>query len=421
MFYAVHFIAGESLIRGCGKFCRAGISYIIVFGVNDILGLSLCLSMCGIASAMPEDGGFYVWVKRAMGPAWAFNCGWWMFISVLLDTSVYLVLALAYLEGMIGEFSLLTRWLIAFSIILACTYINIRGLKSLGFFSTVFSILILLPAVVLIILGFANWQHAPFTPFMAPEVLSSGGMALALSIGIWCFAGYEYIFTMAEEFEQPEKVLPKGLLIVLPLVTLTYILPMIAGLAGVGQWEEWSAEGGLSFVQMGAQLGGPVLGVILLFSIVISNVALYNTYVGSNGRVPFAMARDNLFPQFFTKTHPKYGTPYIAIIISAAVTAVLCLGSFETLIVADVFMFVSVLIFVFISGLILRIKEPELHRPYKVPVGTKGFAAIVVLLVAIALWTMFSSGIEYVIGGTIGLSTGPILYLILRITTRKRI
>lgn len=401
----------ESMVSSAGP----GLCVLILVGLIIFWAYPYSFICAELGSAIPEEGGFYTWIKRAMGPFWGFIGGWWMFLSILLDTSVYLVLAVGYIDGVAGPLSPLEKWLISFAIILFCTAINIKGIDAFGFSSSVFSLICFLPAVALIIIGVINWHYSPFTPFMAPNVWGSdGGIAVAMSIGVWFFSGYESIFTMSEELEQPEKLIPKGLLIVVPIICVSYILPIITGLAGVGQWDQWSADQGLSFVQIGTQLGGKVFGGILLFSAIISNVALYNSYLGSNARIPFAMSLDNLFPKFFTKLHPKYGTPYITILLGAAVASLLCLNSFTTVLEADVFLFLATLIFVFISGLIIRIKEPDMPRPFKIPVGTKGFAVLVVILISIALYTMFSSGLEYAEIGFIGLSTGPVLYFIMK-------
>ena len=104
-------------------------------------------------------------------------------------------------------------------------------------------------------------------------------------------------------------------MIALPLIVLSYVLPTLAGLAGWGHWADWATTGGTSFVEVIKHLGGGVLGYWMLGAAVISNMALYQDYQASGSRPAYAMAEDQLLPKMLTRAHPKYGTPWISILL----------------------------------------------------------------------------------------------------------
>lgn len=409
------FIAGgaygiEDMIGEAGP----GMTILLLILLPIFWGGPYGLICAELGSIYPEEGGFYVWVREAMGEFWGFQCGWWYTIMSYVDTAVYLVLSVAYVEAFI-ELSPAAHYALIIGIAVLFTYINIKGIEAVGTSTVVLAIITLIPFLILTIMGFAKWRFNPISPFVAPGGSVLGSFGLALVIGTWMYSGYESMSTLAGEIEDADRLIPKGLLLVMPFVAISYILPTIAGLAAAGQWTDWAAEEGLSFVEIGGMVGGTPLLVIFVIGAVVANLAMYNDYVASSSRAPYVMAEDNLFPKIMNKIHPKYGTPYIAIYSMTIITALLTmLGSFETLIVIDVFLYMFCLILIFISAIILRVKKPELHRPYKVPLGTKGFIVMTIFPIAVAVIALFTNGIEYIIGGTIGAISGPIAYYFIK-------
>jgi amino acid transporter len=279
---------------------------------------------------------------------------------------------------------------------------------------TVFSLIVLVPLVPLIIFGIINWQGNPFVPFIPEGQTVFGSLGLGFAIALWLYSGYESMSTMAGEMKNPQKLIPRGILLAMPFIIAVYFIPTLIGLGSVGQWESWASSEGISFVEIGQQLGGPVLGIVILIAAITANLALFNTYLATGTRAPFVMAEDNLFPKLVGKLHPKFKTPYISILIMAGLQAILVTGSFEQLVLIDVFLLMFSYILIFIAAIALRIKEPGLERPFRVPVNTAGLIAISIPPIICAIITLFTNGIEYVIGGTIGAITGPIAFLIFK-------
>ncbi len=135
-----------------------------------------------LGSAIPEEGGFYKWVQRGLGEFWGFQAGWWQSLSVIVDTAVYVVLAVGYINNWLG-LPPFGRWLLCFVLICIFAYINIRGIEAVGLSSTLFSLIILAPLVPLIILGFVHWQFNPFVPLMPQGQSLFDSLGLGLAIG----------------------------------------------------------------------------------------------------------------------------------------------------------------------------------------------------------------------------------------------
>jgi amino acid transporter len=134
--------------------------------------------------AIPEGGGYYVWVKRALGEYWGFQCGRWSWLTTFVDSALYIALVTDYLQSWL-DLDPTAAWLLGVAVIVVLAYLNIRGLNVIAVSSVVMTIIILAPFVVLTILGFANWHGVPWQPFAYPgqSVLTSIGYALAL--GMW--------------------------------------------------------------------------------------------------------------------------------------------------------------------------------------------------------------------------------------------
>jgi amino acid transporter len=192
------------------------------------------------------------------------------------------------------------------------------------------------------------------------------------------------------------------------------VIPTLVGLCVVGQWDKWAVSDGISFVQVGKIIGGSVLGVAMLAAAISSNFALYSDFLATGTRIPFIMAEDHLFPKFYSKLHPKYGTPYISIIIMAVINAILCTGSFSNLIVFDVFLIMFYTIMIMIAFVVLRVREPNLERPFRVKGGTFAAGALITPAIIIAIIALCTNDKAHVIGGLLGLASGPIAYIIFK-------
>jgi amino acid transporter len=401
----------EDMVSGSGP----GFALLLLLILPFVWGLPQALVCSELGSALPQDGGLYRWSRRANGEFMGFQTGWWWVLSIFVDSAVYIALTSDYLQNWFG-FNDWVRWGIAVALIAIFAYINIRGIQLAASVLVVLQIVVFIPFALLAVIGIANWHHNPFSTILLPGNSLLGGVGVALSVGIWMYSGFESLSTMAGEIEKPQKVIPKALMITLPIVICFYVLSTLGGLADVGQFSKWGTEGALDFMGVGREVGGQVLRYLFLASMLAGNFALFLAFLAAGARPSYTLSKDKLLPKFLSKTHPRFGTPYAAILLMAAVDCVLVRSGFSTLIVIDVFLLMLAHITIYISAIRLRFNEPDLERPFKVGLKTPAFIAMCAVPISVAVFAMspWGNGWDYFIWGTVAALTGPPAYFIFK-------
>lgn len=399
----------EEMIPASGP----GLTIVMLILLPFFWSIPLGLVASELGSAIPQEGGYYKWVQQALGEFWGFQAGWWRTISIYVDSTAYIVLAVSYFSSLVS----LNGWQAyaakAF-IVLVLTYLNIRGIRDVGLVTSVLSVIVMLAFAMITVVGFAHWTYDPMIPFIPPGQSLLQSISEGIIIGMWMYSGYESMSTMAGELENPQ-VIPKATLLSVPAIIAVYIFPTVAGLASIGRWQEWNVDGqGISYGDVASLTGSYALMVVFIFAAVASNVSMYNSYLASGSRGFFAIADDNLAPKFFKKIGKKHGTPYVAILSMAGFNLFCAMFSFEQLVVIDVFLLMFSYIMIYIAAVVFRIKRPDMERPFKVPLGTKGFIAMCVPPVLIAFYALFTSAPSEMIGGVLGALSGPVAYFIFK-------
>jgi amino acid transporter len=426
----------EDMVSSSGP----GLTLLMLLALPVFWAMPMALVCSELGSALPEEGGYYAWTRRALGEFWGFQCGWWSWTCQWVDSAVYIALVQGYVATWWPQLNGWELWLIGAVLIAVFAYTNIRGLNIIALSSVVFAIVIAAPFLVEIVLGFAKWHGSPLQPFVPHGQSIGSSLNLGLAVGVWMYSGYDSMSTIAGEVNNPRKLIPRGLMIAMPIVVALYVLPTLAGLAGVGRWSEWATTGGISFVEITKALGGPVLGYVMLGVAVISNLALYQDYLTSGSRPAYAMAEDRLLPKALTRAHPRFGTPWISILFLAGLNLVLIIGTFANLVVIDVFLNMLYYLLIFVAAIRLRQKEPGLDRPFRIWGGTATLVAICVPAIFIALLTLYTNATDtsttifghasfsifgwtfgwYGIGGVIAMLAGPVAYLYFKHTLGGR-
>jgi len=394
----------EDMIPAAGP----GLALVMLIVLPFLWSTPMALVATELGSAIPEEGGFYKWVQHGLGEFWGFQAGWWRTISIYVDNTIYVVLAGAYLASVI-DMTPAQQYLFKASMIVFFTWINLRGIRDVGFVSSAISLLVMVAFALVAVVGFANWQHNPFQPFTAPEQSLAQNIGAALAIGIWMYSGYESMSTMAGELEDPQ-VIPKATLISVPLIMAVYILPTMGGLASIGSWQQWGAEGGLSYSDVIAAYL-PALETAFVLVAVLANFSVFNAYIASGSRGFFAMADDNLAPGALVKCSRDRGVPYIVVLSLGVFALIAAVFPFEVIVVIDVMLFMSAYVLIFIAACVLRVREHGMHRPFRIPFGNRGFIAMCVPPVLIAILALFTSGADYFLGGVLALVSGPVAYV----------
>jgi len=198
---------------------------------------------------------------------------------------------------------------------------------------------------------------------------------------------------------------------VVPLSVAVYFLPTLASLAALGNWHDWHT----GYFPHAAQLiGGPWLGSWMTIAAMVTNLSLLNATVLTSTRMPFAMAEDGYLPSVLTRTHPRFGTPWISIIVSGLIYGLLAVHSLTQLITVYNWLRVATTVLTVLAAWQLRRKMPDLPRSFVVPGGWAGLLCAVVAVIVMSAVALLGSDRYGLRWGPVALAAGPLVYLGLR-------
>jgi amino acid transporter len=384
-----------------------GLTLIYLLLVPFFWCIPVSLVSAELTGAMPVEGGFYRWTRAAYGDFWGFLAGWWNWSASFLLGGVYAVLFTDYIRFWFPQIIGWKHYLVSLALIAIIAYLNVRGIQLVGKLATALELFILLPVAGLIVLGFAKWQHNPFLPLMPPHKPLFQVFGVGLALVLWGYSGYEQLSTVAEEVENPQRTYPRALALVVPLSMATYILPTVASLGALGNWQDWHT----GYLSEAARLvGGPQLGFLMTVAAMVTNVALLNSTVLTTTRMPAAMAEDGYLPAKLTSLHPRYGTPWIAIIVSAIIYALLAFQTLAGLITIYVWLRSATTLLTVLSAWGMRRKHPALPRSFVVPGGSIGLLYVVIAPATMSLLALFGSNTFALRWGPVALMLGPVAY-----------
>ncbi len=203
----------------------AGMMVLMLVALPVLWALPMALVCSELGSALPEEGGYYAWVRRAMGEFWGFQCGWWAWTCQFVDSAVYIALILGYVGGWWPQLNGWELWLIGAALIGVFAWINIRGLDLVALSSIIFTVIIVAPFIVMTVLGFAHWHGTPLQPFLPSGETWWSSIGLGLAVGVWMYSGFDSMSTIAGEIERPRFVIPRALMISVPIIIASYLLP----------------------------------------------------------------------------------------------------------------------------------------------------------------------------------------------------
>ena len=365
-----------------------GHALLLLLLIPIVWSLPTALMVGELASALPQEGGYYCWVRRALGPFWGFQEAWLSLAASVFDMAIYPVIFVLYLSRVAPALTSGPRsalWELA--IVLACAAWNLRGAKSVGEGSIGFFAVLLAPFAVMVGIGFWKglFAHAAglftlgdhlrrsLTLLRAPVAAPS--LAGAVSIALWNYMGWDNASTIAQEVESPQRNYPRAMLLSAALVALTYIVPLAAvAVSGIpadqfttGAWTDAARS------IAGPGLFGAILALAVVLGGMLNGAGMFNALMLSYARVPYALAQDGLLPRFLARTTParpnRAPVPWASVLVCAVAWA-LALGlSFERLISIDLVLYGASLLLEFVALVVLRLREPALPRPFRIPGG----------------------------------------------------
>jgi amino acid transporter len=373
-----------------------------------------------LATSIPEEGGFYIWVRRGMGRFMGYQETWLTMAGSVFEMALYPNLFVAY----VGRFApgLVAGWrglAIGFAMIALCAAWNIFGARAVGDGSVLLNVVLLAPFAVLVIFAMSHGHSyaASAVPLRHADFL--GGILIAM----WNYMGWDNLSTIAGEVEAPQRTYTRAMLGAVILVVAGYLLP-VAAVAQFGlDPNSWTTGG---WVDVGRIVGGQGLALAIAMAGVLGALGSFGALMMSFTRLPVVMAEDGYLPKVFARRHPRTGAPWVAVIACALFWALCYPLGFERSLILDVLLTGLSILLEFWALVALRIREPNLKRPYRVPGGTIGailiglppLALIVTALVRNSRESVGSTN-ELVIGATV-VAAGVAMYFLTRAFQRKR-
>ncbi len=225
---------------------------LMLIAIPVVWSLPTSLMVGELASALPEEGGYYCWVRRALGGFWGFQEAWLSMAASVFDMAIYPVIFVLYLGRIEPAWTAGSRGTLwALLVVVLCAAWNLRGAKAVGEGAVGLFCLLLSPFVVLTVVGL--WKglagaHHGFSMLKTPVV--GDDMAGAVTVTLWSYMGWDNASTVAQEVAEPQRNYPRAMLMAVAMVALTYVLPLAAvGLAGIpadrfstGAWTDAARE-----------------------------------------------------------------------------------------------------------------------------------------------------------------------------------
>ena len=398
----------EDIVHGAGY----GRAILILLLTPILWSLPTAFMIGELSSALPEEGGYYAWVRRAMGNFWGFQEAWLSLVASVFDMAIYPTLFILYLQRLFPWFAEGHRGLmVGLAVVALCALLNVAGVKVVS--NTSLWLFFALSAPFIAIVCIAPFKFGALAQAVTKPTNSSIDILTGVLICMWNYMGWDNASTIAAEVERPQRTYPRAMLAAVLIVAVSYILPVAAmwmtGLAP-SAWDTgfWADVAGM--------IGGPLLRVALALGGLISGFGMFNALVMSYSRLPLAMAQDGMLPKIFGKRHSRSRAPWVAIVVLAVLWAPCLLLGFERLVTIDILLYGASLGLEFAALICLRVREPELPRPFRVPGGLFGAIAIGITPMLMLGFSIFRSEHETVAGmssfafGMILMAAGVVAY-----------
>jgi len=332
-------IVGVVGLRWIARSARAGAPAVTLWVLACVaFFVPLAFTVAELSSRYPEEGGLYAWTRRAFGPRHGFLCAWCLWLNNLFYFPSLLLFAAANAFVVFGDRG---AWLInsrgasvAFVLVVLwiCVWVNVVGLDLGRWLQNVGSAGVWLPAGLLIAMGAIGLARFGSATSFAPHALLPRGDVWS-TVSLWsamCFAfsGFEITAFVSREIKDPRRTIPRGVVIAGLATTAIYLAGAVAVLVVVPA-SALSERSGIpdAIALVAGRLGLPGFGALTGALIALGSIAGTSSWFAAAGRVPFAASEDALVPAWFGRLHPRYQTPYVALLVQGVVASLLFLAS----------------------------------------------------------------------------------------------
>src|SRR5215203_2656528 len=394
----------------------AGSSVILAFILNAIITLFTAMGYAELGSAMPEAGGGYLWVREGLRRPNAFISGWMAWLAHIIAGSLYAVGFGSFLASLLQMTNILPieslfgiiplDKLTAVAVVVVFTFINVKGASETGKVGTVITLVQLLTIISIIIAGLwvmsshpnNNWQ-SNFSDFLP---MGFSGLVAAMGLTFIAFEGYEIIVQTGEEVKNPKRNIPKAIFISLALVVIMYCIIAFVSIGAIfpdmPSWQFIGLHGELGIMKA-AESFMPYGAFIVLAGGLVSTLAALNATTFSSARVAFAMGRHYNLPHKLSAIHPKFKTPYVAVLLSSIIMAVMAYAlPLEDIAHASAVIFL--LLFTQVNLAVISIRRmygDKLDYGYKTPFFPYVSIIGIVLMVSLAVYLLVTAPFSWAI------------------------
>ena len=326
-------------------------------------------------SMMPVAGGYYQWVKRAMGLRFAWYEGWWTWLYTFVDLAIYPVLFVEYLCFFFPQ-AQAYKIPVCLVIIWSSAFLNIRGIQVVGKYSVFLGAIVLTPFFILFFYFLSHSSGSLSIPAPSLQGIKLPALGLGLYTVMWNFLGWDNVTTYADEVANPIRTYLISAATAFLLIFAVYFITILISIHSGIDHTVLSEQG---FPALGKMIGGQWLGALIAAGGMASGLGLYSAVLLSVSRVPKVMADDELLPKKLHNLHPKFKTPYISIIACSLVVSLMIILTFADLLIIDVILYGAALFLEFITLIIFRKRFPDEHRPFKIPLNIAGLCIMIAI------------------------------------------
>ena len=383
---------------------------LIAFVACALVVALIILCFAEVSSRFNETGGPYLYAREAYQPAVAFEVGWLIWLVRVTAFAANCNLMINYLSFFwSGATTTLWRATVIVLVVTALAIINLLGIRQAAIISNVFTIGKLVPIILFIAAGLFFLNRQAFEPGPTP---STGNFSTSVLLLVYAFTGFEMATIPAGEVRDPQRSLPRALLIAILVVATLYIMIQVVcvgTLPGLAQSQKPLADAGSQFL-------GAAGGAIISAGAIISISGNLNILLLSGSRLPFAMAEQKQLPVVIGSIHKRFFTPYVSILITAGVMLLLTLKSsfLEALTISAIARLVTYAATCLALPL-FRAKREAPPAVFHLPGGT----VIAILSLLLIAWLLLHISLKEAKMAAIAAAAGLVIYFAHRFFSRR--
>lgn len=338
------------------------------------LSLPTALMAAELTALMPVEGGFYFWVKQALGPFAGFAEAYLTILYTAVDMAIYPVLFAGYLSFIV-PLGPAAQIAIGIALVWLAGGLNFLGVRPVGMTSVVFAAILIAPFAILVMVGLPRLVHfaMPTPPLFGADPW--GALGAGLTVVIWNFGGWENLSVVSAEIENPRRNYLRAILIALPLIVAGYLLPLAVSLSGATTAAGWGTG---SFARVGTDVGGAALGGALAVGGAVMAFAVFEAGMLWVSRMPFVLARERYLSPPLAEIWSATATPGKSILLCCIVFTMLVPVGFVALVVLDVFFYMAALTLEMLALMRLRRLMPDRAGLFTIGGGRAGLALVAI-------------------------------------------